>query len=143
MCHHVPAEVYTLGHEGTSLLGITDTACAKAVAGTMSLQQQRRSQGNQFGTGAGTRGGSLSIRHWEGAPLVFPCGAVFQLGQPGRGEVVEMKVPLLMSKPGFDLVTTSSGHPAIPIVPAKPCKGPARLVVERIVRNKLPMHCLW
>ena len=30
---------------------------------------------------------------------------------------------------GFDLITTSSGHPAIPIVPARPADGAARLVI--------------
>ena len=38
MCHHVPAEVFSLRHDGHSLVGITDTACAKSVAGTTWLQ---------------------------------------------------------------------------------------------------------
>ena len=38
VCHHVPAEVISLRHDGGSLVGITDTACAKAVAGTAWLQ---------------------------------------------------------------------------------------------------------
>ena len=65
VCHHVAAEVFSLKHEGSSLLGITDTACAKAVAGTMWLQQYsdalekihqrpeliRESEAFRFGTG--------------------------------------------------------------------------------------------
>ncbi|CAE7527742.1 unnamed protein product [Symbiodinium necroappetens] len=39
VCHHVPAEVMTLKHEGEALVGITDTACAKSVAGTSWLQR--------------------------------------------------------------------------------------------------------
>ena len=157
MCHHVPAEVYSLRHEGGMLLGITDTACAKAVAGTTWLQQYsdvlketgttpqlvREDEAFKFGTG--------KVHHSS-----FHVVLCFSLGT----KVVEMKtsiingdVPLLMSKPalaqlgmiydiaenradftsvglrGFDLVTTSSGHPAIPIVPAKPSQGPERLVV--------------
>ncbi|CAE7760535.1 unnamed protein product, partial [Symbiodinium necroappetens] len=38
VCHHVPAEVFSLRHDGESLVGITDTACAKSVAGTGWLQ---------------------------------------------------------------------------------------------------------
>ena len=157
MLHHVPAEVFSLRHEGASLLGITDTACAKAVAGTMWLQQYsdalekihqrpdliRESEAFKFGTG--------KIHHSS-----FHVVVCFRLGQ----KVVEMKtsiingdVPLLMSKQAlaqlgmiydiaenradftrvgirnFDLVTTSSGHPAIPIIPAKPSSGPERLVI--------------
>ncbi|CAE7921047.1 GIP, partial [Symbiodinium necroappetens] len=39
VCHHVPIEVMTLKHDGEALVGITDTACAKSVAGTSWLQR--------------------------------------------------------------------------------------------------------
>ena len=168
MCHHVPAEVYSLRHDGPLLLGITDTACAKAVAGTMWLQQYsdalkeinlvpdliREAEAFRFGTG--------KVHHSS-----FHVVICFNLGS----RVVEMKtsiingdVPLLMSKPalaqlgmiydiaenkadftraglrGFDLVTTSSGHPAIPIVPAKPCKGPERLVIGEVASQSSPQY---
>ena len=158
VCHHVPAEVYTLKHEGQTLVGITDTACAKAVAATMWLQQYsdvlgqqgcrpemvRESEAFRFGTG--------KIHHWA-----FHVVICFVLGD----RTVEMKtsiingdVPLLMSKKAladlgmffdvaancadftrvnlrkFELLTTSSGHPAIPIVPARPTVGTRRLVLD-------------
>ena len=157
MCHHVPAEVFSLKHDGEALLGITDTACAKAVAGTMWLQQYsdalkqagqspqlvRESEALRFGTG--------KVHHSS-----FHVVLCFRLGNKVvemRTSVINGDVPLLMSKPAlaqlgmvyelaenkadftkvglrnFDLVTTSSGHPAIPIVPAKPEHGVERLVV--------------
>ena len=157
MCHHVAAEVFSLRHDGPALLGITDTACAKAVTGTAWLQQYsdtikglgmspelvRESEAFRFGTG--------KVHHSS-----FHVILRFRLGD----RVVEMKtsvingdVPLLMSKPalaqlgmiydvaenradftrvglaGVDLVTTSSGHPAIPIVPAKARSDAERLVI--------------
>ena len=39
MCNVLPAEVYATKHEGEFLLGITDTACARTVAGTQWLQK--------------------------------------------------------------------------------------------------------
>ena len=39
MCNVLPAEVYATKHEGELLLGITDTACARTVAGTQWLQK--------------------------------------------------------------------------------------------------------
>ncbi|CAE7541147.1 RE2 [Symbiodinium sp. CCMP2592] len=143
VCHHVPAEVFTLKHDGTSLLGITDTACAKVVTGTMWLQQYsdvlkslggtpelvRESESFRFGTG--------KVHHSS-----FHVILRFSLGSrvvEMRTSVINGDVPLLMSKPalaqlgmiydvaenradftrvgltGVDLVTTSSGHPAIPI----------------------------
>ncbi|CAE7197343.1 RE2 [Symbiodinium sp. CCMP2592] len=168
VCHHVPAEVYSLRHEGASLLGITDTACAKAVAGTMWLQQYsdalkeinatpelvKEAEAFRFGTG--------KVHHSS-----FHVVLCFKLGT----KVVEMKtsiingdVPLLMSKPALaqlgmiydvaenradftrvglhqvDLVTTSSGHPAIPIVPAKPTLGSERLVVGETEVQSCPQY---
>ena len=158
VCHHVPAEVYTLRHEGGALVAITDTACAKSVAGTMWLQQYsdvlvhlgsrpdlvRESEAFKFGTG--------KIHHSS-----FHVVICFVLGD----KTIEMKtsiingdVPLLMSKKAladlgmvydvaanradfnrvnlkeFDLITTSTGHPAIPIIPSRPTAGPDRLVLD-------------
>ena len=158
VCHHVAAEVFSLRHEGPALLGITDTACARSVAGTMWLQQYsdalervfkkpdliKENEAFRFGTG--------KIHHSSFCVIVY-----FQFGD----KVVEMRtsiingdVPLLMSKQALgqlgmifnvaenradftrvgvrnlDLVTTSSGHPAICITPAKPATGPQRLVLE-------------
>ena len=98
MCHHVAAEVFSLRHDGPALLGITDTACAKAVTGTAWLQQYsdtikspelvRESEAFRFGTG--------KVHHSS-----FHVILRFRLGD----RVVEMKtsvingdVPLLMSK---------------------------------------------
>ena len=157
VCHHVAAEVFSLRHEGASLLGITDTACAKAVAGTMWLQQysdavekiyrkpelHRESEAFRFGTG--------KVHH-----STFYVMVCFRLGNRTvemRTSIINGDVPLLMSKSAlaqlgmiydvagnradftsvgisdYDLVTTSSGHPAIPIYPAKPADGPERLVI--------------
>ena len=157
VCHHVAAEVFSLRHEGTSLLGITDTACAKAVAGTMWLQQysdalekiykkpelHRESEAFRFGTG--------KVHH-----STFYVMVCFRLGNRTvemRTSIINGDVPLLMSKPALaelgmifdvarnradftsvgvrdhDLVTTSSGHPAISIYPAKPADGLERLVI--------------
>ncbi|CAE7731164.1 unnamed protein product, partial [Symbiodinium sp. KB8] len=158
MCHHVPAEVYALKHEGNMLLGITDTACAKSVAGTVWLQQYsdcveqsqgkpeliRESEAFKFGTG--------KVHH-----SAFHVLVRFKLGD----KVIEMKtsiingdIPLLLSKSAlaqlgmvydvaenradftkvglnqFPLVTTSSGHPAIPIVPARPDDRCTKLAIE-------------
>ncbi|CAE7678552.1 RE2, partial [Symbiodinium sp. CCMP2456] len=157
VCHHVAAEVFSLRHDGPTLLGITDTACAKAVAGTIRLQQYsdalekvnqrpqlvRESEAFRFGTG--------KVHHSS-----FHVVLSFKMGQhvvEMRTSIINGDVPLLMSKQalaqlgmiydvaenradftrvgvfGFDLVTTSSGHPAIPIVPAKPANDLERLVI--------------
>ncbi|CAE6964969.1 unnamed protein product [Symbiodinium sp. CCMP2456] len=158
MCHHVPSEVYALRHNGPILVGITDTACAKSVAGTTWLQQYsdlvkdtlgkpefvRESEAFKFGTG--------KVHH-----SAFYVIVKFELG----GKVVEMKtsiingdIPLLLSKGAlaqlgmvydvaanrasfnkvgladFDLVTTSSGHPAIPIAPPSSESDGAKLVIS-------------
>ncbi|CAE7670636.1 unnamed protein product, partial [Symbiodinium necroappetens] len=102
MCHHVPSEVYALRHDGPILVGITDTACAKSVAGTTWLQSYsdlvkdslgkpefvRESEAFKFGTG--------KVHH-----SAFYVLVKFKLGD----KVVEMKtsiingdIPLLLSK---------------------------------------------
>ncbi|CAE7772812.1 unnamed protein product, partial [Symbiodinium sp. CCMP2456] len=158
MCHHVPSEVYALRHDGPILVGITDTACAKSVAGTTWLQSYsdlvkdslgkpefvRESEAFKFGTG--------KVHH-----SAFYVLVKFKLGD----KVVEMKtsiingdIPLLLSKgalaqlgmvydvaanrasfnkvglANFDLVTTSSGHPAIPIAPPRSEDDGAKLVIS-------------
>ena len=164
-----PAEVFSLRHDGATLLGITDTACAKAVTGTLWLQQYsdalkdigltpelvRESEAFKFGTG--------KIHHSS-----FHVVVCFKLGN----KTVEMKtsvingdVPLLMSKAAlaqlgmvydvaentadftrvglrnFALITTSSGHPAIPILPTGPSDGPERLIIgETHVQNGGAIH---
>ncbi|CAE7504439.1 RE2 [Symbiodinium natans] len=150
--------VFALKYEGTGLVGITDTACAKSVAGTSWLQAYsdqiekihkkpelvRESEAFRFGTG--------KIHHSS-----FHVVISFKLG----AKVVELKtsiingdVPLLLSKgalaqmgmvfdvaancadfgavglKAFELITTSSGHPAIPIVPASPAQSAVRLVIS-------------
>ena len=156
--------MFSLRHDGATLLGITDTACAKAVTGTLWLQQYsdalkdigltpelvRESEAFKFGTG--------KIHHSS-----FHVVVCFKLGN----KTVEMKtsvingdVPLLMSKAAlaqlgmvydvaentadftrvglrnFALITTSSGHPAIPILPTGPSDGPERLIIgETHVQN--------
>ncbi|CAE7197710.1 GIP [Symbiodinium sp. CCMP2592] len=163
VCHHVPEKVFSLRHDGPALLGITDTACAKAVTGTMWLQQYsdvlkdigavpelvRESESFRFGTG--------KVHHSS-----FHVVLRFSLGNKiveMRTSVINGDVPLLMSKSalaqlgmvydvaenradftrvgltGVELVTTSSGHPAIPIVPAKACSGPERLVIGETVSS--------
>ncbi|CAE7208983.1 GIP [Symbiodinium natans] len=144
VCHHVPSEVFALRHHGSTLLGITDTACAKSVAGTSWLQQftdnssekpkiTKECEAFRFGTG--------KIHYSAFAvDLKFVMGGcILSL----KTSIINGDVPLLISKPAlaqlgmvydvaanraqftrlgiqdFCLETTSSGHPAIPIVPAK------------------------
>ncbi|CAE7287015.1 RE1 [Symbiodinium sp. KB8] len=158
VCHHVPAEVFSLRHDGQSLVGITDTACAKSVAGTAWLQNYanliegvyqkpeliKEAESFRFGTGR--------VHHSSFHVILY-----FSLGS----KVVELQtsiingdVPLLLSKPAlaqlgmvydvaanradfgavglksFGLITTSSGHPAIPIVPARPGDLATRLAIN-------------
>ncbi|OLQ11876.1 Copia protein [Symbiodinium microadriaticum] len=158
VCHHVPLEVFSLRHDGHSLVGITDTECAKTVAGTAWLQNYTNQVANVFQKpdlvreAEAFRFGTGKVHHSS-----FHVTLYFSLGD----KVVELKtsvingdVPLLLSKPAlaqlgmvydvaankadfgtvglkaFDLITTSSGHPAIPIVPSRPAQGAARLVIS-------------
>ncbi|CAE7492417.1 GIP [Symbiodinium natans] len=159
VCYNLPSEVFAVKHSKHSLLGITDTACARTVAGTRWLQDY---------TDALEVLGMKPALHKECEAFRFGAGKVyyssfyvivsFELGD----KIVEVKtsiisgdIPLLLSKAvlgklgmiynvgtgdadfvevglrGYRLVTTASGHPAIPIVPAKPAEtGDPLLPVE-------------
>ena len=147
----MPAEVMTVKHVTGLLLGITDTACSRTVAGTQWLQEymnligddgaqpelSRECEAYKFGTGR-IHYSSFSVI------LSFSLGdKVVQL----RASIIPGDVPLLLSKTvlgkmgmiydvsigcadfthvglkGYKLLATASGHPAIPIVPAKPANG--------------------
>ena len=147
MCNVLPAEVYATKYEGEGLLGITDTACARTVAGTQWLQRYTDSLAKM---------GHKPLLHKECEAYRFGTGKVhysafyvvlgFELGNKivqVRTSIINGDVPLLLSKgvlsklgviydvergradftkvglQGFELQMTSSGHPAIPILPAK------------------------
>ncbi|CAE7324091.1 hypothetical protein AK812_SmicGene40206 [Symbiodinium microadriaticum] len=134
-----------------AVLGITDTACARTVAGTQWLQDymdrigddgaqpelSKECEAYKFGTGR-IHYSSFSV------VLSFSLGdKVVQL----RASIIPGDIPLLLSKTvlgkmgmiddvslgcadftqvglkGYKLMSTASGHPAIPIVPAKPAGG--------------------
>ena len=151
VCFTMPAEVMTMKHIAGNLLGITDTACARTVAGTQWLQDymdrigddgaqpelSKECEAYKFGTGR-IHYSSFSV------VLSFSLGnKVVQL----RASIIPGDIPLLLSKTvlgkmgmiydvslgcadftqvglkGYKLMSTASGHPAIPIVPAKPAGG--------------------
>ena len=151
ICVTMPAEVMTMKHIAGNLLGITDTACARTVAGTQWLQDymdrigdngaqpelSKECEAYKFGTGR-IHYSSFSV------VLSFSLGdKVVQL----RASIIPGDIPLLLSKTvlgklgmiydvsdgcadftqvglkGYKLLSTASGHPAIPIVPAKPAGG--------------------
>ena len=146
-CNLLPAEVYAIKHESAGLVGITDTACARTVAGTQWLQA--------YTDKLATLGAKPELRKECEA---YRCGTgkiyyssffvvlAFELGNKivhVRTSIINGDVPLLLSKTvlgklgmvfdiekgqadfnkvglkGFDLLITASGHPAIPIVPTK------------------------
>ncbi|CAE7255789.1 GIP, partial [Symbiodinium sp. CCMP2456] len=158
MCHHVPSEVYVLRHDGPILVGITDTSCAKSVAGTTWLQHYsdlvkdslgkpefvRESEAFKFGTGKAHHSAfyvlvkfrlgdkivemKTSITNGD-IPLLLSKGALAQLGMVydvAANRASFHKVGLM----DFDLVTTSSGHPAIPITPPRSEGDGAKLVIS-------------
>ncbi|CAE7525074.1 RE2, partial [Symbiodinium sp. CCMP2456] len=147
VCHHVPAEVMTLKYEGEALVGITDTACAKSVAGTGWLQRYsdlaneigekvnlvKECEAFRFGTGKihysafnvkirfvlGTKLVSLKVSVINGdVPLLMSKRSLAQLGMiyDVARNVADFSVVGLKD---FALLQTTSGHPAIPINPAK------------------------
>ena len=157
VCHHVPAEVMTLKHEGEALVGITDTACAKSVAGTSWLQRYsdlasrvgekvdlvKECEAFRFGTGKihysafnvkikftlGTKLVCLKVSVINGdVPLLMSKKALAQLGMiydVARNTADFSEVGLK----GFVLLQTTSGHPAIPICPAKAGEAGDELVL--------------
>ncbi|CAE7615546.1 GIP [Symbiodinium sp. CCMP2592] len=151
VCVTMPAEVMTVKHVSGLLLGITDTACSRTVAGTQWLQEymdrigedgaqpelSKECEAYKFGTGR-IHYSSFSVL------LSFSLGdKIVQL----RASIIPGDVPLLLSKTvlgkmgmiydvsvgcadfthvglrNYKLLATASGHPAIPIVPAKPAHG--------------------
>ncbi|CAE7467344.1 RE2 [Symbiodinium sp. CCMP2456] len=151
VCFAMPAEVMTMKHISGNLLGITDTACSRTVAGTQWLQDymdrvgedggqpelSRECEAYKFGTGR---------IHYSSFSVVLS----FNLGDKTvrlRASIIPGDIPLLLSKTalgklgmiydvsvgcadftqvglkGYKLLSTTSGHPAIPIVPAKPAGG--------------------
>ena len=147
----MPAQVMAVKHEVGVLIGITDTACARTVAGTQWLQEYMDKLGDKeakpelskdceafkFGTGR---------IHYSSFNVIlsFVLGdSMVQL----RTSIIPGDIPLLLSKTvlgklgmiydvdqdraditavglnGYELMLTPSGHPAIPIKPAKPASG--------------------
>ncbi|CAE6950397.1 GIP [Symbiodinium sp. CCMP2592] len=156
VCVIMPAEVMTLKHITGTLHGITDTACARTVAGTHWLQEYMDRLGSdvaqpvltkeceayKFGTGR---------IHYSTFNVVLS----FTLGDKLvrlRTSIIPGDIPLLLSKTAlgklgmiydvsegcadftkvglkqYKLLATPSGHPAIPIEPAKPAGGSGALL---------------
>ena len=155
VCHHVLAEVMTLKHEGEALVGITDTACAKSVAGTGWMQRYsdlaaeigekvdlvKECEAFRFGTGKihysafhvvikfllGSKLVSLKVSVINGdVPLLLSKKALAQLGMiyDIAKNVADFSAVELRN---FPLLQTTSGHPAIPISPAKAGEGDGQL----------------
>ena len=146
-CNLLPAEVYAIKHESAGLVGITDTACARTVAGTQWLQAYTDKLA-AIGTKPELRKECEAYRFGTGKIYYssFFVVLAFELGNKTvhvRTSIINGDVPLLLSKTvlgklgmvfdiekgqadfnkvglkGFDLLITASGHPAIPIVPTK------------------------
>ena len=157
-CNLLPAEVFAIKHENAGLVGITDTACARTVAGSQWLQTyldklaaigakpelRKECEAYRFGTG--------KIYYSS-----FFVVLAFELGDKVvhvRTSIINGDVPLLLSKTvlgklgmvfdiergqadfnkvglrGFDLLVTASGHPAIPIVPTRMDGDPSAFHAE-------------
>ena len=157
-CNLLPAEVFSIKIENAGLLGITDTACARTVAGTQWLQAysdrlasmgvkpelRKECEAYRFGTGKLYYSSFYVV-------LAFELGS--KIAQV-RTSIINGDVPLLLSKTvlaklgmvfdiekgqadfnkvglkGFDLLVTSSGHPAIPIVATKMDGDPGAFLAE-------------
>ena len=141
----LPADVFALKHMSSNLVGVADTACARTVAGSQWLQSytnllsgmgqkphlQKECEAYRFGTGR---------VHYSSFYVIVN----FRLGNytiQVRTSIITGDIPLLLSKTvlgklgmlydvgkgmadfkainlkDYELATTSSGHPAIPIVP--------------------------
>ena len=157
-CNLLPAEVFSIKLESANLLGITDTACARTVAGTQWLQAysdrlaamgakpelKKECEAYRFGTGKIYYSSFYVV-------LAFELGSkIVQV----RTSIISGDVPLLLSKTvlaklgmvfdiekgqadfnkvglkGFDLLVTSSGHPASPIVATKMDGDPGNFQAE-------------
>ena len=143
----LPADVMTLKHEH-GLMGVADTACAKTVAGTQWLQTyadklqelhgqtpqlHKECEAYRFGTGKIHYSSFFVIVRFEMGDKVVQV----------KTSIITGDIPLLLSRTvlgkigmiydvsegtasftklnlkNFHLSTTASGHPAIPIIPAK------------------------
>ena len=155
----LPAEIFALRHVA-DLVGVTDTACARTVAGTHWLQAytdklaelgqrpalQRESEAYRFGTGKIHYSSFYVVVNFELG------GYILQV----RTSIITADIPLLLSKTvlgkmgmvfdvengsadfkklnlyNYKLLNTPSGHPAIPITPAKAVSAAPVLQVEDI-----------
>ena len=157
-CNLLPAEVYATRHEDSGLLGITDTACARTVAGSQWLQEYVDKLA-KYGTRPELRHECEAYRFGAGKIHYssFYVVLAFELGNKivcVRTSIINGDVPLLLSKTvlsklgmvydvekgqadfskvglkAYDLLTTSTGHPAIPIVPARMQEDPSSFHAE-------------
>ncbi|CAE7510826.1 GIP [Symbiodinium sp. CCMP2592] len=145
MTNAMPADVYALKHVSDNLMGVADTACARTVAGTQWLQSytnilaeigekpllKKECEAYRFGTGR---------VHYSSFYVIVG----FKLGGYNihvRTSIITGDIPLLLSKTvlgklgmiydvqqgkadfraiglrDYELASTASGHPAIPICP--------------------------
>ncbi|CAE6947744.1 unnamed protein product [Symbiodinium sp. CCMP2592] len=166
----LPADVYTLKHIPSKLLGVADTACARTVAGTQWLQSyanllaeigqkptlMKECEAYRFGTGK---------VHYSSFYVI----AAFRLGGYNiqvRTSIITGDIPLLLSKTvlgklgmiydvqngkadfraiklyDYLLTTTSSGHPAIPIVPVNLMPGEIQIEDLRLQQAEQYMSVL-
>ncbi|CAE7443672.1 unnamed protein product, partial [Symbiodinium sp. CCMP2456] len=147
----LPADVYALKHLPSRLLGVADTACARTVAGTQWLQSytdllnelgekpvlQKECEAYRFGAGrvhyssfyvvVAFRLGNYNIqvrtsiitgdlRLLLSKTVLGKLGMVYDV-QNGRADfkAIDLK--------DYELTTTTSGHPALPIVPVSALSG--------------------
>ena len=151
MTNSMPADVYALKHVSDNLMGVADTACARTVAGTQWLQSytnilaengekpllKKECEAYRFGTGR---------VHYSSFYVIVG----FKLGGykiQVRTSIITGDIPLLLSKTvlgkmgmvydvqngkadfraiglsNYELATTASGHPAIPICPVSVSPG--------------------
>ncbi|CAE7294300.1 GIP [Symbiodinium sp. CCMP2592] len=157
----LPAEIFALRHVlNTDLVGVADTACARTVAGTQWLQAytdkiaelgqrpvlQREAEAYRFGTGKIHYSSFYVVVNFELGDYVLQV----------RTSIITGDIPLLLSRTvlgkmgmvfdveggsadfkklglyNYKLLNTPSGHPAIPIVPAKAVSAAPVLQVEDI-----------
>ncbi|CAE6942423.1 RE2 [Symbiodinium sp. CCMP2592] len=155
----LPSDVFALRHVA-DLVGVTDTACARTVAGSQWLQAytdklseqgqrpvlRKETEAYRFGTGKIHYSSFYVVVNFELGDCVLQV----------RTSIITGDIPLLLSKTvlgkmgmvfnveegtadftkiglrNYKLLTTSSGHPAIPIVPAKADSTSPVLQVEDV-----------